>query len=51
LLAILVLLSACGAGGGGGDQEKGTPAGTYTITVRGTAGAMEIQDSVTLTVN
>ena len=51
LLAILALLSACGAGGGGGDQETGTPAGTYTITVRGTAGGMEIQDSVSLTVN
>ncbi len=51
LIAILVLLSACGAGGGGGDEETGTPAGTYTITVLGTAGGMEIQDSVTLTVN
>jgi hypothetical protein len=49
LIAMLVLLSACGAGGG--DQETGTPAGTYTITVRGTAGSMEIQDSVSLTVN
>ncbi len=49
LIAMLVLLSACGAGGG--DQETGTPAGTYTITVRGTAGGMEIQDSVSLIVN
>jgi hypothetical protein len=51
LIAMLVLLSACGAGSGGGEQETGTPAGMYSITILGTSGGMEIQDSVSLTVN
>jgi hypothetical protein len=43
MLLILLGLSACGGGGGGGGSgppitHPGTPAGTYTIMVTGTAG-------------
>ena len=48
----LALLAACGGGGGGGGgpTNPGTPAGTYTITIAGTAGSLQNSGTVTLTV-
>jgi hypothetical protein len=48
----LALLAACGGGGGGGGgpTNPGTPVGTYTITVAGTAGSLQNSGTVTLTV-
>jgi trimeric autotransporter adhesin len=42
--------SNSGSGGGGGGGTGGTPAGTYTITVAGAAGATQHATMVTLTV-
>jgi hypothetical protein len=53
LLSGLILMPACGGssgGGGGGHGSPGTPAGTYTITVSGTAsGATQTGTSPSLT--
>lgn len=48
----LALLAACGGGGGGGGgpTNPGTPTGTYTITIAGTAGSLQNSASITLTV-
>jgi hypothetical protein len=49
----LALLAACGGGGGGGGggpTNPGTPAGTYTVTIAGTAGSLQNSGTVTLTV-
>ena len=48
----LALLAACGGGGGGGGgpTNPGTPTGTYTITIAGTAGSLQNSGTVTLTV-
>jgi hypothetical protein len=49
----LALQVACGGGGGGtggGPTNPGTPAGTHTITVTGTAGSLTNSVPVTLTV-
>jgi len=48
----LALLAACGGGGGGGGgpTNPGTPTGTYTITVAGTAGSLQNSGTVTLIV-
>jgi hypothetical protein len=53
LVCLMVLISGCGAdgGGGGGTPSTGTPAGTYTITVRGTSGSLAVSTQVTLVVN
>jgi hypothetical protein len=44
LFSTLIILPACGgsspSGGGGGGGHPGTPAGTYTVTVTGTAGSL-----------
>jgi hypothetical protein len=40
-----------GGGGGGGTSNPGTSAGTYTVTVTGTAGSTTETTAVTLTVN
>ena len=53
LLAVL-LWAACGGGGGGGSpppQDRGTPAGTYTLTLTATAGGVSKTSSLTLKVN
>jgi len=42
--------SNSGSGGGGGGGTGGTPAGTYIITVTGTAGSTQHITTVTLTV-
>jgi hypothetical protein len=39
-----------GSGGGGGGGTGGTPAGTYTVTVTGAAGATQNSTTVTVTV-
>jgi hypothetical protein len=48
----LALLAACGGGGGGGGgpTNPGTPTGTYTITIAGTAGSLQNTGTVTLIV-
>jgi len=54
LLALLVMLPACGGGGGGGShshQDPGTPTGNYTVTVTATAGSSVQQGTFTLSVN
>jgi hypothetical protein len=43
--------SSGGGGGGGGTSNPGTTAGTYTVTVTGTAGSTTETTAVTLTVN
>jgi hypothetical protein len=50
-LSGLVLLAACGGGSSGGaGSSGGTPAGTYTITVRGAAGSTVNTTTLTLKV-
>lgn len=56
LLALLATscLSGCGGGNGGSTRppaQTGTPAGTYAITVTGTAGTVSHTFTLTLTVN
>ena len=46
----LASFAACGAGGAGYVNTTGTPAGTYTVTVTGTAGTLTQSASFTLTV-
>jgi hypothetical protein len=49
----LLFLAACGGGGsdgGGGGGTVGTPAGSYTISILGSAGSMVNATKVTLTV-
>lgn len=56
VFALLVVMPACGGGGGGSSstpppkQDPGTPAGTYTVTVTGTAGTMAQSAQFTLVV-
>jgi len=49
----LLVLAACGggnSGGGGGGSGGGTPAGSYTISISGSAGSLVSATKVTLTV-
>lgn len=55
--AAMLVMSGCGGGGGGGGggsspptPQPGTPAGTYTITITGTAGTVVKTTNFTLTV-
>jgi subtilase family serine protease len=54
VVALLVMLPACGGsgngGGGGGGGTGGTPASTYSLTVTATAGSLTETLPVTLTV-
>lgn len=53
MLSGLFFLAACGGSsgnGGGGGGGGGTPAGTYTITVTGSAGSSAITTNITLVV-
>ena len=55
LLLTLALAAGCGGGGSSSNvtHNPGTPAGTYTLTVTGTAGsdAATLSHSVTLALN
>ena len=51
LLALLVMVPACGGGGGPAHtQDPGTPAGTYNVTLTATAGSLSETGMFTLTV-
>ena len=52
MLLGLVWLAACGGGssGGGGNGSGGTTAGTYNVTVTGTAGALTQSQTLSVTV-
>jgi hypothetical protein len=54
LFSGLIILPACGggssSGGSGGGGHPGTPAGTYSVTVTGTAGSLTHTQPVSLTV-
>jgi hypothetical protein len=41
----------CGCGGSTQQQQTGTPAGTYNLTLNATAGGMTKTSGLTLTVN
>jgi hypothetical protein len=47
MLAVLLILPACGGGGG---TRAGTPAGTYTITITGTDASHATQSGPAATV-
>jgi len=53
LLFVVLLWSACGGGGGGAPppEQKGTPAGTYSLTITGTSGGASRSTTLTLHVN
>ncbi len=54
MFALLVMVPACGGGGGGGSpapqQDPGTPAGTYIVTLTATAGTLTQSGAFTLVV-
>jgi hypothetical protein len=53
-MLLVLLWAACGGGGGGGGApapQTGTPAGTYTLTITGTAAGVSRTTSLTLKVN
>jgi hypothetical protein len=54
LMVLALAMAACGGGGsgsGGGYHDPGTPAGTYTLTVLGSASGLQHSTTLTLTVN
>jgi hypothetical protein len=50
MLGALALLAACGGGGGGGGGQTGTPAGTYVVTIKATAGTQTATTTVSVVV-
>jgi hypothetical protein len=53
VVTLVVMVPACGGGGGGGgghQQDPGTPAGRYAVTVTATAGSIIEQGSFLLVV-
>ena len=54
LLGIVAVFSSCGGGGGGSpaahQQDPGTPAGSYVVTVTATAGSLKQQGSFLLAI-
>ena len=54
LLGLLTMLPSCGGGGGGApaahQQDPGTPAGSYVVTVTATAGSLKQQGSFLLAI-
>jgi hypothetical protein len=54
LLGIVTVLPSCGGGGGGApaahQQDPGTPAGSYVVTVTATAGSLKQQSSFLLAI-
>jgi hypothetical protein len=54
LLGAMALLPSCGGGGGGApaahQQDPGTPAGSYIVTVTATAGSLKQQGSFLLAI-
>lgn len=51
LATAVVATAGCGGGGGGGPPAAGTPAGTYPLTIRATAGGIERTTVVDLVVS
>jgi hypothetical protein len=50
MISGLLFLAACGGGSSGGGGAGGTPAGTYTISISGSAGSMVKTTKITMTV-
>jgi hypothetical protein len=50
-LLALLLWAACGGDGPPPSQDRGTPAGTYNITLTATASGVSRTSTLTLTVN
>jgi hypothetical protein len=54
LLGLVTMLPSCGGGGGGApaahQQDPGTPAGSYVVTVTATAGSLKQQGSFLLAI-
>jgi hypothetical protein len=54
MLVSMLLIPACGGGGGGApaahQQDPGTPAGSYVVTVTATAGSLKQQGSFALVI-
>jgi hypothetical protein len=50
-LTLVLMWTACGGGGGSGSLPKGTPAGSWTLTVTGTSGSLTNTAFLKLNVN